>query len=267
MKYNTHDLRLFTFEGNRYHLMNLLVANVPDSHRCSWGSCDSSGSCDLSGSHDNVATKQRRKRTPQYDESYEVPEARKVKVKGFNNSSSYSHIGREMRIDHSEHNASGDNSCDIPAAENSSLIRNSQSYSQAEKSSPKTLLTSTVCDIGLSEGNLCKTCLLNKSSEQDNERTNGKRSTDMPCLHLQKHASEQEISNSAGEKVRYKQYVTFVTGDHDAIAVHEIKPEHLRKVSKNNTEEGRELQTDKVDYSFHLRDCYITGLCLSHDQR
>lgn len=236
--------------------MNLLVANVPDCHSCSWGSCDSSGS------PDSVAAKQRRKRTPQYDESYEVPEARKVKVKGFNNVSSYSHIDSEMKIDHSEHNATGDRSCDI-SAENSSWNRNNQSYSHAEKSSSKTLLTCKYCDIGLSEGNVCRTCLLNTSIDQYNGRTSGKSS----CLHLHKHACEQGISNSACEKVRYKQYVTFVTGDHDVIAVHEIKPEHLQKVSKDNTEEGRELLIEKVDYSFHLRDCYITGLCLSHDQR
>ena len=66
-----------------------------------------------------------------------------------------------------------------------------------------------------------------------------------------------------------KQFVIFTAGDHNVIAVHEVTAEKQRCIDLNcDNEEGNQSQhVDKLDHIFTLKDCYITGLCLSHDQR
>ncbi|XP_053399315.1 F-box/WD repeat-containing protein 5-like [Mercenaria mercenaria] len=256
LAYSKNGFRLFTFQGNRYHLMNLLVANVPVSDICTSTSCDMSRSCDVPMSCDSGSERLRRKRTPQYDECFEVPEARKVKVKD-----------SKYRTDFSE--GACDRPCNIHAVENSSC---------------------EVCDTHNSKNSssgyeTCKFCGSFRESSSSTHFTSDidleKESMDSSTL-PQKEADNPYKSVSIYERTEprcqnIKQYVSFVTKNHDVIAVHEVTAEKLRKVleekpDNDSLEDSLEDPDrwpciDKIDHSFYLKDCYITGLCLSHDHR
>ena len=73
----------------------------------------------------------------------------------------------------------------------------------------------------------------------------------------------------------FKKYVCFVSGAHDAVLVKEVTGdkletvyEELHRCDSRAWETHRDAgQYDTKDNYFYIKDCYITGMCLSHDHR
>ena len=73
----------------------------------------------------------------------------------------------------------------------------------------------------------------------------------------------------------FRKYICFVSGAHDAIVVQEVRVDKLEtveeKLARNKEDKSviaRDARDyDNKDYYFFIKDCYITGMCLSHDHR
>lgn len=190
--YERFGKKLLCLPGDRYHLMNLLVANVrlpsPVHRRMSKTDKDhmSEGEADRLG----------RKRTPDYNSSSEVPEIRKLfKVKD-----------------------NGTSCISEPQLPEGSL---------------------NVCDTSLAKEKLCTSCCHGDSEGQ-----------------LEGHSLKVSF---------VKQCVAFVTGNHDVVAVSGLSDRHYDILDKKEVVNCDRVEA--VDHLFHIKDCYITGLCTSHNQR
>lgn len=287
--YEKCGIKLFSFHGNRYHLMNLLVANVPNNYITA--SC-SRGSCDRTESRDSHTGEQSRKRTPKFDECFEVPEARKVKV-------------REIKNRDCRHDCAGilsktetipchidqalNEVCDGDKESNSSNQSNlyKTHYAESSSTSPESSSSSRhaciLCDAGTTESTSSRHCCSsNHSNVQKEKMISG--DTDQifstPKMHQPDSFKSQSVKTNdenSFAKSRTKQYIAFVTGNHDVIAVKEVTREQLVDVFEkkpcklSDTEELQGVDvlpdTDTIDHQFIVKDCYITGLCLSHDHR
>lgn len=299
--YERFGIKLFSFRGNRYHLMNLLVANVPNN--CITASC-SGGSCDRTRSCDSQTGGQSRKRTPQFDECFEVPETRKVKVRETNDRDSSHEFTERLsktetiacHIDRTvnklcetskESNYNNlDKLCDTTRTESSSTCTESSStrtissFTMIESSQRACIL----CDTDTTESSSSQHCcsrnnlILQKEEEMISGDTDKIYSTPkLSQTESFKPQSVKTIDENNCDKSQKKQYIAFVTGNHDVIAVNEVTREKLFDVFEkkpckmSDTEElqGVDVRphTDKIDHQFTVKDCYITGLCLSHDHR
>lgn len=82
----------------------------------------------------------------------------------------------------------------------------------------------------------------------------------------------RSCSNRQG---RFRKYVCFVSGAHDAIVVQEVTVNKLDILEERlaGNRNGTPLITrelgeyDAKDHYFFIKHCYITGMCLSHDHR
>ena len=82
----------------------------------------------------------------------------------------------------------------------------------------------------------------------------------------------RSCSNRLGD---FKKYVCFVSGAHDAIVVQEVKVDKLDTIEERLARDKEDRcviardprDHDKKDHYFFIKNCYITGMCLSHDQR
>ncbi|XP_060599687.1 F-box/WD repeat-containing protein 5-like [Ruditapes philippinarum] len=183
--YTRKAIRLFTFQENRHHLMNMLVANVPVINIDSTLSCDQSRSGDSSRSCDSAETQEN-----------EFMATESINRTGIVEGALSLNVNR---------------TCDIHNSENVSTVL--PEYSRTDITDKSELLCQNV-----------------------------------------------------------KQYVIFTAGEHTVIGIHEISSESCSKFLDEHCNQGRKEDLhgddiDKIDHSVTLKDCYITGLCLSHDQR
>ena len=81
----------------------------------------------------------------------------------------------------------------------------------------------------------------------------------------------RSCSNRQGN---FKKYVCFVSGAHDAVLVQEVTVDKLESLEdifarkdRNIVTGGNNREFDKKDHYFFIKDCYITGMCLSQDHR
>ena len=83
----------------------------------------------------------------------------------------------------------------------------------------------------------------------------------------------QSVSNRF---CNFRKYICFVSGAHDSIAVKEVTVDKLKSIEEDfrrsnsqasgtQSRDGRPFDTK--DNYFFIKNCYITGMCLSHDHR
>ena len=121
---------------------------------------------------------------------------------------------------------------------------------------------------------------VNDNSECSNVHSNPSSATLVPdSTSIERDDSSRVFSNmsrSCSNRLGYfRKYVCFVSGAHDAIVVQEVTVDKLDSVidrlamdREDRSVTARDPRDhDKKDNYFFIKNCYITGMCLSHDHR
>ena len=81
--------------------------------------------------------------------------------------------------------------------------------------------------------------------------------------------TKETVFDSSHLSSGHRTYVLLVAGEHDVILLFEVTEQKIAEIEEqfDNRDYTEDVSVVQPDYLFHIKDSYITGLCLSPDHR